>query len=112
LRMQGQAMRVGPGGPCLRCVYEEAPSPDAVPTCAQAGVLGSLAGWVGALQASLLLEGLGGGGRDVPGEAVLHVLDGAGLRGRRVRVRQNPECPGCAHPRAPVFSEESERCTR
>lgn len=93
-------------------MYEEAPAPGTVPTCAQAGVLGSLAGLVGALQASLLLELLAGGGRDVPGEAVLHVLDGALGRGRRVRVRQSPDCPGCVHPRAPVFSEESERCTR
>ena len=112
LRMQGQAMRVVPGGPCLRCLYEEAPSPDAVPTCAQAGVLGPMAGMVGALQAALLLECLEGGASGVPGEAVLHVLDGATLSGRRVRVRRVPDCEGCARPRAPVFPEESERCTR
>ena len=123
LRMQGQAMRVEPGGPCLRCLYEEEPSPDALPTCAQAGVLGSMAGWVGALQALLLLEALGLGREHaprVPGEGVLHVLEGTTLRGRQVRVRRTPDCPGCARPRPLVpplallkeAEEEAERCTR
>jgi len=112
LRMQGQAMRVEPGGPCLRCVYEEPPSPDAVPTCAQAGVLGSLAGLVGALQARLVLERLTGVSSGGEGEATLYVLDGASLRGRRVRVRRAPDCEGCSRPRPPVFTEETARCTR
>ena len=112
LRMQGQAMRVEPGGPCLRCVYEEPPSPDAVPTCAQAGVLGSLAGLVGALQARLVLERLTGASPTVEGEATLYVLDGLTLRGRRVRVRRRPDCEGCSGPRPPVFIEETARCTR
>ncbi len=112
LRMQGQAMRVEPGGPCLRCVYEEAPSPDAVPTCAQAGVLGSMAGLVGALQAGLVLERLTGAVPPARGEALLHVLDGATLRGRQVRVRRAPDCEGCSRPRPPIFTEESDRCTR
>ena len=119
LRMQGQAMRVEPGGPCLRCLYEEAPAPDAVPTCAQAGVLGAMAGLVGALQALLLMEaleprdgGVGPGAIRVPGEAVLHVLDGASLRGRRVRVRRAPGCEGCSRSRPLTLEEETERCTR
>ena len=113
LRLQGQAMRVEPGGPCLRCLYEEAPSPDTVPTCAQAGVLGSLAGLVGALQAALLVNGgAEDGAPRAPGEATLHVIDGLGLRGRRVRVRRVPGCEGCARPRVPHFPEESDRCTR
>lgn len=112
LRMQGQAMRVEPGGPCLRCLYEEEPSADAVPTCAQAGVLGAMAGWVGAMQAMLVLEGLASPASQSPGEAHLHVLDGATLRGRRVRVRRAPECVGCSRPRLPRLSPEVERCTR
>jgi len=112
LRMQGQAMRVEPGGPCLRCLYEEPPSPDAVPTCAQAGVLGSMAGLVGAVQALLVLERLRAPAPGARGEATLHVIDGATLRGRQVRVRRAPDCEGCARPRPPVFTEESTRCTR
>ena len=113
LRMQGQAMRVDPGGPCLRCLYEAPPPPDAVPTCAQAGVLGSMAGVMGGLQALLVVELLSGAARREPGVATLHVIDGAALQGRTVRVRREPECPGCGGGRAPVLkrSEEVEQCT-
>ena len=112
LRMQGQAMRVDPGGPCLRCLYEAPPPPDAVPTCAQAGVLGSLAGLVGAAQALLALELLSGAARATPGEALLHVLDGVALTGRSTRVRRAPDCPGCRIITLPAYPEEAESCPR
>ncbi|WP_224370032.1 HesA/MoeB/ThiF family protein [Hyalangium versicolor] len=113
LRMQGQALRIDPGGPCLRCLYEAPPPPDAVPTCAQAGVLGSMAGLVGALQAMLALERLSGLLGPPRGEAVLHVIDGATLSSRTVRVERAPDCPSCAPGRVPslVAPEEAARCT-
>jgi molybdopterin-synthase adenylyltransferase len=114
LRMQGQALRIDPDGPCLRCLYEAPPPPDAVPTCAQAGVLGSMAGLVGALQALLALERLSGAVGPARGEAVLHVVDGVTLAGRTVRVRRAPDCASCAPGRTPSLSapQEAERCTR
>jgi len=114
LRMQGQAMRIDPDGPCLRCLYEAPPPPDAVPTCAQAGVLGSMAGLVGAIQAMLALERLSGAIGPARGEAVLHVIDGGALTGRTVRVRRAEDCLGCAPGRMPPLTvpEEAERCTR
>ena len=43
IRFKGQLMTVVPGeGPCYRCVFKNPPPPDAVPTCKQAGVIGSL----------------------------------------------------------------------
>jgi molybdopterin/thiamine biosynthesis adenylyltransferase len=113
LRMQGQAMRIDPDGPCLRCLYESPPSPDAVPTCAQAGVLGSMAGLIGALQAMLALERLSGLLPPVQAEAVLHVIDGAALSSRRVRVSRAPDCASCAPGRTPSLAavQEAARCT-
>ncbi|GHG76448.1 HesA/MoeB/ThiF family protein [Comamonas sp. JC664] len=111
LRMQGQAMRVDPGGPCLRCLYEAPPPPDSVPTCAQAGVLGSLAGLVGAVQALLTLELLSGAAQGPRGVATLHVLDAVSLLGRRTRVTQAPDCEGCRVTAVPVYPESSEACT-
>jgi adenylyltransferase/sulfurtransferase len=112
LRMQGQALRIDPDGPCLRCLYESPPPPDSVPTCAQAGVLGSMAGLVGSLQALLALERLSGAG-PTRGEALLHVIDGATLTSRTVRVPRAPDCSSCAPGRTPtlVAPEEAERCT-
>ncbi|QDF05604.1 HesA/MoeB/ThiF family protein [Myxococcus xanthus] len=110
LRMQGQAMRVDPGGPCLRCLYEAPPPPDAVPTCAQAGVLGSLAGLVGAVQALLALELLSGAARGGQDEATLHVLDAVSLLGRRTLVARAPDCEGCRVTAIPAYPEAPEVC--
>jgi adenylyltransferase/sulfurtransferase len=111
LRMQGQALRIDPDGPCLRCLYEAPPPPDSVPTCAQAGVLGSMAGLVGSLQALLALQRLSGAA-PTRGEALLHVIDGAALTSRTVRVPRAPDCPSCAPGRTPtlVAPEEATRC--
>ncbi|CAM3512980.1 HesA/MoeB/ThiF family protein [Corallococcus sp. ZKHCc1 1396] len=112
LRMQGQALRIDPGGPCLRCLYEDVPAADAVPTCAQAGVLGSMAGLIGAVQALLALELLAGAAGRTRGEATLHVLDGATLEGRTVKVTRAPDCPGCGIQSLPPFpsSQEDTAC--
>src|SRR5215510_461702 len=40
-----------PHGPCYRCMFPEPPPPGAVPSCAEAGVLGVLPGLVGCVQA-------------------------------------------------------------
>lgn len=89
VRFEGLAMRIGRGGPCLRCLFESPPQ-DAL-SCSQAGVLGPMAGLVGGIQASLALNSL-----DSPGESVLHVLDGKRLSWRQRRVARRSDCEGCA----------------
>ncbi|MHB8873390.1 MAG: HesA/MoeB/ThiF family protein [Myxococcaceae bacterium] len=92
LRMKGQAMRIARGGPCLRCLFEGPPPPGSAPTCAEAGVLGSLAGAVGALQAVLALAPR----PEVSGEERLLVLDGTDFSLRAVPVRRAPDCRACS----------------
>jgi adenylyltransferase/sulfurtransferase len=94
LRMQGQVMAIVPGGPCLRCLFEQPPPADEVPTCSGAGVLGSVAGTIGALQAITALRVLRG--ELVPGEVL--IFDGRSLRQRKITVRRSPECM-CRRPR-------------
>lgn len=103
LRMQGQAMLIAPGGPCLRCLFETAPEPDDIPTCAQAGVLGSMAGLIGFLQAKLALRHLSSASA-VEGTSTLHVFDGGDLRGRAVKVRKAKDCAACAPGREVVLA--------
>ena len=88
LRFEGLAMRLEPGGPCLRCLFETPPTD--VPTCAQAGVLGAMAGVMGGLQASLAFRP-----NPEPGLALLHVVDGLDLSFRTVKVRRRPDCAAC-----------------
>lgn len=52
IRFKGQLMTYVPGqGPCYRCVFQNPPPKDAVPTCKQAGVIGAMGGVIGSLQA-------------------------------------------------------------
>ena len=56
-RFDGQVSVFGArGGPCYRCLYPEPPPDGSVPTCAEGGVLGALAGIVGAWQANETLK--------------------------------------------------------
>jgi adenylyltransferase/sulfurtransferase len=103
LRFSGQAMVVLAGGPCLRCLYESPPDPDAVPTCASAGVLGPVAGMVGALQARLGISAL----EERRGGA-LYRVDGLKLEVRRVRLERRPDCPSCGEGARPVLADAEE----
>lgn len=95
LRMQGQVMAVLPGGPCLRCLFEQPPAADEVATCSGAGVLGSVAGAIGALQAITALRVLRG--ELVSGEML--IFDGRSLRQRKITLRRAPDC-GCSRSRS------------
>jgi tRNA 2-thiouridine synthesizing protein A len=75
-------MLIRPGGPCLRCLFE---STVEGPTCAQAGVLGTVAGVIGAKQAELALKPEDG----------LHVFDGETLKWRTVAVKRAADCAVC-----------------
>lgn len=110
LKLEGQAMAIRPGGPCLRCLFETPPTDDAVPTCAQAGVLGPVAGYVGALQALLGAALLRGEGRTDELE-LLRVFDAASLTQRTVKIRRAHDCVRCfGAPSTPLPVLEAPRC--
>src|SRR5438132_9990850 len=52
-QFEGQASLFAPhlGGPCYRCLFPEPPPPEAIPNCAEAGVLGVVPGLIGMIQA-------------------------------------------------------------
>ncbi len=92
-RYDGQLSVFYPGrGPCYRCLFPAPPPPGAVPSCAEAGVLGVLPGLVGSLMAV---------------EAIKLLLDEPALIGRlviynslamefsEVRLAADPHCPVC-----------------
>ncbi|MBI3184410.1 MAG: HesA/MoeB/ThiF family protein [Myxococcales bacterium] len=59
--LSGQVLVVrGRNGPCLRCIYPRIPARGEVPSCQEAGVLGSTTGVVGAFMASEALKVLAG----------------------------------------------------
>jgi len=70
-RFEGQVATFAPDGPCYRCLFPSPPPPESIPSCSEGGVLGSLAGVVGALQATEALKLLLGIGRSLIGRMVL-----------------------------------------
>lgn len=98
LRFDGQLMTVVPGeSACYRCVFGAPPPPGAVPSCSQAGVLGVIAGVIGALQATEALKFLLGQGDLLTGS--LLVYNALRAEFRKVTVRRNAQCALCGeHP--------------
>lgn len=81
------------GGPCYRCLYPEPPPEGTVPTCAEGGVLGALAGIVGTWQAAEALKVLLGIGEPLRGRLAL--VDALGARMREIRFERDPACAVC-----------------
>lgn len=77
--------------PTYRCIFPEAPPPGTVPNCAEAGVLGSVVGVVGTLQATEVLKELIGVGEGLAGRLLLY--DAKEPRFEMVRVAWDPENP-------------------
>jgi len=111
LRFEGQTMTVIPGETsCYRCVFEAPPPPGVVPSCAQAGVLGVVAGVVGTIQATEAIKHLLGIGELLTGRFL--VYDALEMEFRMVSVRRNRECPLCGQNPTIVdlLAEEQAAC--
>lgn len=93
LRFDGQLATYKKGGPCYRCLFREPPPPGQIPTCAEAGVLGAIAGTMGALQATEVLKEVLGVGESLSGALVIY--DALSCSFRKVKVRPDPSCPLC-----------------
>ncbi|MDR2431827.1 MAG: molybdopterin-synthase adenylyltransferase MoeB [Candidatus Margulisbacteria bacterium] len=106
LRFDGQAMTYVPGAACYRCVFTAPPPKDLVPTCAQAGVLGAVAGMLGAIQAAEALKYLTGIGEMLTNR--LLIFDALAMNFRTVKMRRNANCPLCGRePRITGLADEA-----
>jgi rhodanese-related sulfurtransferase len=100
---EGQAaLFFGKHGACYRCLYPEFPKAQ-IRNCAEAGVLGSVVGVIGTLQATLALEYLisqGDGSHSLcPQIGHLTLIDLKGSFGfRSVSVPKKPKCSTCSLP--------------
>lgn len=79
--------------PCYRCIFREPPPPGLIPSCAEGGILGAIAGTVGSLQATEVLKELLGIGDSLSGQLLIY--DALGATFRQIRVKRDPMCPLC-----------------
>ncbi len=89
-RWSGQ-VGVFTGKPCYQCLVPEIP-PDAE-TCARVGVVGALAGIIGAMTALETIKLITGAGQ--PLTARLMLYEGLSATARTVKISADPECPVC-----------------
>lgn len=92
-RFDGQIGVFRRDGPCYRCLYPEPPPAGTVPTCAEGGVLGVLAGIVGAWQANEALKLILGIGEPLVGRLLL--VEALEARTREVRFERDADCALC-----------------
>ena len=79
------------GRPCYRCLVPDIP-PDAE-TCAAVGVVGALAGVIGAMMALEAIKLITGAGESLTGRLLIY--DGLAAETRTVKIGVDPACPVC-----------------
>jgi adenylyltransferase/sulfurtransferase len=83
----------GRHGPCYRCLFPAPPPEGAAPSCAEAGILGAVAGVMGTIQATEVLKEILGIGESLSGRLLIYqALDTAF---RTVRFAADPACALC-----------------
>src|SRR5947208_916621 len=95
LQFAGQVSAFPPplGGPCYRSLFPDPPPADAIPSCAEAGVLGVVPGLIGVMQAMEAIKLILGIGDSLVGR-LLHI-DTLSLRFREFKLRRDRDCPVC-----------------
>jgi len=81
--------------PCYRCIFPEPPPEGHIPSCSEAGVLGSLCGLMGSFQATEIIKEILQIGDSLAGS--LLILDGLRSDFRKIKIKQDPKCPLCGN---------------
>jgi adenylyltransferase/sulfurtransferase len=81
----------GEANPTYRCLFPEAPPPGTVPACAEAGVMGALAGILGSMMALEAIREIVGFGEGLVGRLVM--LDARAMRFETLRYARDPANP-------------------
>ena len=81
----------GTPNPTYRCLFPEPPPPGTVPACAEAGILGALAGVLGSLMALEVIREIVGFGEGLVGRLLM--VDARSMRFETLRYGWDPENP-------------------
>ena len=103
-RYNGQLMTHVPGTACYRCLFPEPPAKEDVETCATVGVLGSIAGMLGTVQATECIKYLTGVGQLLTNS--LLTFDALSMQWQRFAFVQRSDCALCG--KEPTIHELKE----
>ncbi len=92
-RFEGQMGTYIPGHACRACIFPEVPEPGTYPTPAELGIVGAVAGTIGAMEALEAIKVLLGIGEPLTDRILL--WDGLHSTFDLVAVKRNPACPVC-----------------
>src|SRR5712671_2217597 len=93
----------GEFNPTYRCLFPEPPPPGTVPACAEAGVLGALAGVLGSMMALEAIREIVGFGEGLVGRLLM--VDARAMRFETLRYQRDPANP--LNGDAPVITDLS-----
>ena len=98
-RWEGQSSVFGAkDGPCYRCLFPNPPSPDQIPSCAEAGVFGVLPGIIGLIQASETIKLILDTGDSLVGR--LLIFNALAMKWTEIQINKNLCCPLCSENRS------------
>jgi adenylyltransferase/sulfurtransferase len=81
----------GKPNPSYRCLFPEPPPPGSVPACAEAGILGALAGVIGSMMALEIIREIVGFGEGLVGRLLM--VDARAMRFETLRYEWDPANP-------------------
>ncbi|MBL4806915.1 MAG: HesA/MoeB/ThiF family protein [Rhodobacteraceae bacterium] len=81
------------GGPCYACVFPERPAAGLAPSCAEAGVMGALAGVMGSMMAGETIKHITGAGETLCGQLLIY--DALYGEMRKIKTSANTSCKTC-----------------
>ena len=99
LRFEGQlttfrsGLEFNEGEPCYRCLFPTAPPANSGNRCEDVGILGSVAGVIGTLQATEVLKEIIGLGETMSGR--LLIFDAMNMEFRKIRYKKRLDCRLC-----------------
>ena len=93
LRYSGNAFTYVPGHACYRCIFGDEPSQDDIPTSSQVGILGTVAGMIGIIQATETIKYLTKSGELLTDS--LLTIDAMTWETHKISVSPSPSCRLC-----------------
>lgn len=82
-------------GPCYRCLFPQAPK-NHVPNCAEAGVIGAVAGIIGSVQAVEVIKIIVSHEDFTPLAGVFWTIDARSMQPKILELPKNTACPVCS----------------